>query len=118
MNSMKQSGRIGASIAFLLALIPFAYAQTQVDMATQTKDVDFTKAVTTKPAKMGPAVPATCGMGELFFDTASPAGQNLFGCTATNSWSQLAGGSGGGAQVAAQLGDFSASNTAPFVQTI
>ena len=44
----------------------------------------------------GTAVPGTCLLGQVFFDTDAPAGQNLYGCTATNTWTLLGGtGSGG-----------------------
>jgi len=64
-------------------------AQTALDLRTQTKNVDFTQAVTTKPNKSGAALPATCGVGETFFLTGAPAGQNLYGCTSANAWSPL-----------------------------
>lgn len=64
-------------------------AQTAIDLRTQTKNVDFTQAVTTKPNKSGTALPATCGVGETFFLTGAPAGQNLYGCTSANTWSAL-----------------------------
>lgn len=46
--------------------------------------------------KRGTATPTTCATGDLFFDTDATAGQNLFGCTATNTWTLLTGGGGGG----------------------
>jgi hypothetical protein len=64
-------------------------AQTTLDLRTQTKNVDFTQAVTTKPNKSGTVLPATCGVGETFFLTGAPAGQNLYGCTGSNAWSAL-----------------------------
>jgi hypothetical protein len=76
-----------ALLAGLLALAagPLA-AQTQVDLKTQTKDVDFSGAPTTKPVKAGTALPATCGAGELFFKTNAAPGGNLYLCTAANTW--------------------------------
>lgn len=64
-------------------------AQTTVDLRTQAKNVDFTQAATTKPNKSGTALPATCGVGETFFLTNAPAGQNLYGCTTANTWSPI-----------------------------
>jgi hypothetical protein len=47
--------------------------------------------------KSGNATPATCAVGELFYNTAATAGRNLYGCTATNTWTLLGdGGTGGG----------------------
>lgn len=64
-------------------------AQTRLDLRTQAKSVDFTQASTTKPNKSGVALPAACSVGETFFLTNAPAGQNLYGCTAGNTWSAM-----------------------------
>jgi len=78
-----------ALLAGLLALAPGPLAaQTQVDLKTQTKNVDFTAAITTKPVKAGTALPATCAAGELFFKTNAAPGGNLYLCTAANTWTQ------------------------------
>lgn len=56
----------------------------------------------TAPIKVGTAPPATCAVGEYFFDSDATAGQNTYGCTATNVWTlQGAGGTatGEGARV-------------------
>ena len=45
---------------------------------------------------VGPTLPATCGTGELWFDSDATAGSNLFGCTAANTWTALGGGGSGG----------------------
>ena len=54
--------------AALLALLTGCCApgQTLVDLRTQTKDVDFSGANTTKPFKSGTLLPGTCGVGEAF----------------------------------------------------
>lgn len=42
-------------------------------------------------------LPATCTVGQIFFDTdAATAGNNLFGCTSTDTWTLLGDGGGGG----------------------
>jgi hypothetical protein len=43
----------------------------------------------------GTAVPGTCSIGMIYFDNDASAGVNLYGCTATNTWTLL--GDGGGA---------------------
>ena len=73
-----------------------AKAQTQIDLRTQSKSVDFSAAASTKPSKTGTTVPASCAVGETFFKTNATAGQNLYGCTATNTWTVLGAASGGG----------------------
>src|SRR5260370_755041 len=91
--------------------------QTKNGLAPQSKHVDFSGANSTKPAKVSTAIPAMCSIGEIFFDTNAPAGQNLYGCTATNTWNQL-GGNGAGAGMASQLLDFNVNNTSGTVQTL
>jgi len=73
-----------------------AYPQTQVNLRTQSKDIDFAGASSTRPLKTGTSLPATCQPGELFFRTDAPAGSNLYGCTSLNVWSLEASGAGGG----------------------
>lgn len=62
---------------------------------TFTGFIDGSGATTTKPMKSGTSLPATCSVGEQFFKTNATAGQNLYGCTATNTWTLQAGGGGG-----------------------
>ena len=104
----------------LASIVGVASAQTMVDLRTQSKSVDFSGANTTKPFKSGTALPATCGVGETFFKTNAPAGSNLYGCTATNSWSLLSAGTMAGdvtgtpnANVVGQIQGRAVSTTAP-----
>ena len=72
----------------LLALVGLTLAaQTQIDLRTQAKNIDFTAANSTRPIKTGTVLPATCVPGDMFFKTDAPAGANLYGCTAANTWS-------------------------------
>ena len=59
--------------------IPLA-AQTQVDLRTQSKTVDFQAAPFTKPFKSGSALPLTCTQGEMFFLLTATPGTNVYGC--------------------------------------
>jgi hypothetical protein len=77
----------------LLWLISYMNGQNLVDLRTQTKNVDFSSAVSTIPAKSGTALPATCNPGEMFFNTTGAPGQNLYTCAPANTWTLLAGGS-------------------------
>lgn len=79
---------------FLIAagLIGLLQAQTLVDLRTQSKSVDFSSANTTKPFKSGTVLPATCTVGEAFFQTNAAPGLNLYACTAVNSWTLLSAG--------------------------
>ena len=77
----------------LLALVCIAgglAAQTQVGLRTQSKDVDFSGAVSTIPWKVGATLPAVCGVGQGFFNTAASSGQNVYLCTALNTWIAVA----------------------------
>lgn len=80
--------------AGLLASGVVLWGQTQVDLRTQSREVDFSAAQSTKPAKTGSSLPVACGVGEAFFLTTAQPGSNWFLCTATNIWS-LQGGGGG-----------------------
>jgi len=66
-------------------------AQTAIDVKTQTRNIDFSGAVSTRPFKTGATLPATCTTGESFFKSNAAAGQNLYGCTAANTWIALSG---------------------------
>lgn len=74
--------------------LPLLCGQTQVDLKTQSKSIDFTGASATKPMKSGNALPATCGAGEFFFYTVAPAGANVYACVSTNTWTLQGGGQG------------------------
>ena len=58
--------------------------------------VDFTGSTSTAPMKSGTALPVACSVGQAFFKTDAAAGQNIYLCTATNTWTQVQGGGGGG----------------------
>lgn len=81
-----------ALLCLLLAMSALdAQAQTQVDLKTQSKGIDFSGASLTRPARTGTQLPTTCAIGELFFNTAAQPGTNVYGCTATNTWSAQSG---------------------------
>ena len=66
-------------------------AQTLVDLRGQSRNVDFSAAAATKPFKTGAVLPASCTTGETYFKTDAAPGQNVYGCTSTNTWTALAG---------------------------
>jgi hypothetical protein len=112
---------------FVLTLLSFGFGlagrafgqttpPTTVNLQTQGRNPDFSAQPFTRPATVGTALPSTCQVGQLFFNSAASAGSNLYACTATNVWTLEAGGgsggsggsgSGSGASFSAQLGDFS-----------
>ncbi|MEP6717432.1 MAG: hypothetical protein ABJC09_17820, partial [Terriglobia bacterium] len=73
-----------------------AQAQTQVDLRLQSRIVDFSAASSTKPMRVGSALPTTCSAGEAFFLITAAAGQSIYFCTATNIWTLQGGGTSGG----------------------
>ncbi len=73
-----------AIVAGSMALM--AGAQTQVDLRTQSKSIDFTEASTTKPIKTGGILPVSCAVGEAFFLTTASPGSNLYLCASQNNW--------------------------------
>jgi hypothetical protein len=112
---MKEIRPIRKAIICLLTALPFACAQNQVDLAHQSRNVDFSGAPSTKPVKTGTATPASCSVGEVFFRTSAAPGQNLYGCTATNTWSPLG---TSGAAMGSELGDFAYTKTSASVVTV
>ncbi len=72
--------------------------QTRVNLQSQSRQVDFSAASSTKPSKTGTSLPATCETGDSYFLTSGPAGSNLHFCTATNTWTLIGGGAGGSTQ--------------------
>ena len=83
-----------------VCLVLQGFGQTRVDLQNQAKNVDFSSAVSTKPTRTGPSLPATCDVGEMFFLTTAPIGQNLHVCSGVNVWSIQ------GGPVSATTGDF------------
>ena len=77
------------ALVFLSAagLCRAASAQTAVNLQTQSKNINFTLLSNTRPFSMGGSLPGTCVQGAMFFLTSATAGENVYGCATTNSWS-------------------------------
>ena len=108
---------------FICRILPIAicgsalYAQlTQVDLKLQSRNVDFSGASATKPFKSGAGLPSTCAQGEMYYRSDASAGMNVYGCTATNSWTLEQGPPA--ASMASQLGDFAVTRTSATVLAI
>ena len=63
-----------------------APGQTKVDLGAQARDIDFSTMPFVRPFRTSTTLPATCVTGEMFFDTAAPAGLNTYGCVSANTW--------------------------------
>ena len=85
-NQSQKTVVVGLSLLLAAGL---ANAQTQVDLRSQSKSVDFSGAPFTRPVKIGTVLPSNCSVGELFFRINASPGGNLYGCAAANTWSQL-----------------------------
>ncbi len=81
------------AVCFLLVLP--VYGQ-KVKLITQVEETLRTVNGGRGPALPGTSIPPTCTVGDLFFKTNATAGQNEYGCTATNTWT-LQSGSGSSA---------------------
>ena len=95
--------------------ISTAFSQTLVDLRTQSKNVDFAAATSTRPFKSGTSLPAVCSSGEMFYKTDAPAGANLYGCVSQNAWSAEG---QGGMSMLSQTGDLAVTRTSPVTLTI
>lgn len=105
-----------AYIAFLIAACA-AFAQPKsVSPVSTASPVDFSGAASTKSVKAGTSLPGTCAVGELFFKTDATAGANVYGCTATNTWTAQAG-SAGVTTHHIWLDAGSSDNSSPFANT-
>jgi hypothetical protein len=110
---MKSRLSARSGIATLMLLAGQAFGQTStgtsVDLQVQGRNPDFANFSFTRPVTVGAVLPASCQLGQFYFNSAAPPGANLYACTAPNVWT-LEGGSGSnsgsGATMAAQLGDF------------
>ena len=78
-----------SSLAALLAVA--VWAQTQIDLRTQAKSVDFSAASATLPSQTGAVLPTACQLGATFILTSAPAGQNWYICTSQNLWTLQSG---------------------------
>ena len=85
---------------------------TTLNLQTQSRNPDFSAFPFTRPLSVGSALPSTCQLGQLFFNSAAPAGSNLYACTAANVWTlesapaAPSAPAASGATTASQLGDF------------
>jgi hypothetical protein len=78
----------------LLFAVSLAFGQ-QIDLKSQSRNADFSTHAFIKPWVIGTSLPATCSVGSAFFDSDATAGQNVYVCTATNTWTLSSGSTGG-----------------------
>jgi hypothetical protein len=95
--SARKDSIMTKTVVLSLVIAVAGWAQTKLDVATQSKHVDYSNATSTKPVKVGAALPSTCSTGEAFFNSNAPVGFNLYICATTNLWLALGNGGSGGA---------------------
>ena len=75
---------------FLMLLVFFSTyvssAQTQIDLSSQSRNVNFSAARSVVPFPMGTVMPSTCMPGSFFFKTDAASGANVYGCTSQDVW--------------------------------
>jgi hypothetical protein len=98
--------RVRIFLAPVLISSGWCQSPTLIDLRSQSKNIDFSTAATTRPFKSGTALPATCSVGAMFYLTNATAGSNLYGCTASNVWTPEIGSAG--VPSASQLTDLAA----------
>lgn len=74
----------------LLFAVSLAFGQ-QIDLKSQSRNADFSTHAFIKPWVLGTSLPATCSVGDAFFDSNALAGQNVYVCTTTNVWTLSSG---------------------------
>jgi hypothetical protein len=74
-------------ILFAVLAAKMVFGQTQINLHSQARDVDFSGAPATKSAQTGTVLPPTCSMGAIFVSLSNPPGQNVYVCTSANVWS-------------------------------
>ena len=74
----------------IASVVGVTNAQTLLDLRSQVKNVDFSRAAATKPFKSGAALPATCSIGEAFFPDERSARKQLV-CVYSNQRMDTAG---------------------------
>ncbi len=77
------------ALLLLLLAVAITQGQTRIDLASQSRNANFANFLFTTPFTMGPTLPPTCQVGQVFFNTAVPAGQNIYACAQTNAWTAL-----------------------------
>jgi hypothetical protein len=91
------------ALAALTLACACASAQTRIGAITGpvSSTLDLSASASSKPAPVGTSLPATCTVGAFFFKSDETAGENIHLCTATDTWTKVAG-TGGSLSIASQ----------------
>ena len=76
--------------ALLVGATVVCQGQVRVDLRTQSRNVDFGQAASTRPFQTGAVLPVTCQQGEVYYLTTAAVGQNVHLCQASGSCVKVA----------------------------
>lgn len=86
--------RLSILILLVATLLPWGAAvcqgQVRIDLRTQSRNVDFGQASSTRPFQTGPILPLSCQEGEAYYLTTAMAGQNIHLCQGAGTWVKVA----------------------------
>lgn len=85
---MHRHSRRRIAILVMATAIP-ALSQTSINLATQGRNPDFSNFSFTRPATVGSSLPATCQVGQIFFNSAAQPGANIYVCAQANLWANI-----------------------------
>lgn len=69
--------------------IQTALGASLANVYAPTAAIDYSGAASTRPWKVGTTLPSTCVTGQGFFKSDATAGQNIYLCTSTDTWTQV-----------------------------
>ncbi len=85
---MDRNSKRRAALLMLLSAIP-GLSQTSINLATQSKNPDFSNFPFTRPLTVASSLPATCQLGQILFNSAAQPGTNLYVCGQPNVWANI-----------------------------
>ncbi len=68
-----------------------AFCQTTLDLPSQSRNANFSKATSTTPWQIGTSLPQSCSVGQAYFKTDASPGLNVYTCTSANQWTVATG---------------------------
>jgi hypothetical protein len=104
-------------IFFITTAGVFGQSSAVVSPQVGKSSIDFSGATLVKPWPLGASLPATCSVGQAFWLSTATAGQNWYGCTAPNVWTQEGGSGGGGSNFLVNGSPLISSTTLNFVNS-
>ncbi|BDC53207.1 hypothetical protein F183_A55220 (plasmid) [Bryobacterales bacterium F-183] len=74
------------SLLLAVVAVVTVSGQTKISIADQTRNFDLSQSSSSRPAPVVITLPATCVLGEVVIKADAAAGQNIYICTSTNTW--------------------------------